>query len=573
MFKWKVIKMKKLLLLFCVLSITIGCLGAEETKEEPSLFTLVSQEKIIFKVEKRTLEALELQLPLEMASYEDSSEEIPFPDVKSRTLSFILSLKEHVQCDGTLDEESINIKIAQLPQDKKLDILAELTMAAEYLSSTPLVRIFVEQFIANLHTFDGNFDDKPNFKRLISIKTTNRLLNFLRISLNEALFPYLATEQSTRDDYLCTPINYNSLRTNRACRSLLSLGTIEIYNTKTNAHLKTLVGHTETVSYICWNPESTSIASGSYDKTIRIWNPDTGKCLRTLEGHKSTIAYIHWSPDGSKLASASYDKTIKIWNPVTGSCIKTIEVQNYGANRFCWNTNSTQFACIPELTTIQIWDLKNNACLQTLEGHTDNVTSISFNTKGTQLASGSWDDTVRIWDTKTGTCLKAIETHMAGVSNVLWNESGTQIVSASTGIAKIWNPKTGTCLKLLSSNIDRIHILLFNRLGTQLYVSTRDRKNIIWEIPELTILQQLIVLKIIQNDRPISTETVDRIRETYGTLPKSVKKNGTFRSMIETKAPELLTFGEKAFRVIKHPAFWVPVSIAAGFFTTTLFTK
>lgn len=77
--------------------------------------------------------------------------------------------------------------------------------------------------------------------------------------------------------------------------------------------LRTLTGHTGSVSSVTFNPDGQTLASGSHDETIKLWNLATGKELRTLTGHTKTVTSVAFSPDGQTLASGSWDQTIKIW--------------------------------------------------------------------------------------------------------------------------------------------------------------------------------------------------------------------------------------------------------------------
>ena len=81
----------------------------------------------------------------------------------------------------------------------------------------------------------------------------------------------------------------------------------------TREHTHTLRGHTETVTSIAFSPDSSMLASGSYDNTIGLWSATAGKRTYTLEGHTEPVRSVAFSSDGSMLASGSADNTIRLW--------------------------------------------------------------------------------------------------------------------------------------------------------------------------------------------------------------------------------------------------------------------
>ena len=58
--------------------------------------------------------------------------------------------------------------------------------------------------------------------------------------------------------------------------------------------------------------------------TFTVWSGEQlqvqVKLIRTLIGHTDTLSSIAFSPDGKLLASGSYDITIKLWDVTTGRC-------------------------------------------------------------------------------------------------------------------------------------------------------------------------------------------------------------------------------------------------------------
>ncbi|MDW8030108.1 MAG: WD40 repeat domain-containing protein, partial [Armatimonadota bacterium] len=122
--------------------------------------------------------------------------------------------------------------------------------------------------------------------------------------------------------------------------------------------IKTLTGHTDSVTSVSFSPDGQILASGSWDKTIKLWRVSDGSLIGTLTGHTNWVRSVSFSPDGQILASGSNDKTIKLWRVSDGSLIGT------------------------------------------LTGHTFWVTSVSFSPDGQILASGSWDNTIKIWQVR-----------------------------------------------------------------------------------------------------------------------------------------------------------------------------
>jgi WD40 repeat protein len=74
---------------------------------------------------------------------------------------------------------------------------------------------------------------------------------------------------------------------------------------------------------LAFSPDSTILASGSYEGTIRLWDLATAKERVRFTGHEGGIKALAFSPDGKTLASGSNDTTVLIWD-VAGSLAKNV---------------------------------------------------------------------------------------------------------------------------------------------------------------------------------------------------------------------------------------------------------
>ena len=81
--------------------------------------------------------------------------------------------------------------------------------------------------------------------------------------------------------------------------------TVRLWDAATGQELKTLSGHTDSVSALAYSPDGKVIASGSGDNTVRLWDAATGQELKTLSGHTDSVSALAYSPDGKVIASGS----------------------------------------------------------------------------------------------------------------------------------------------------------------------------------------------------------------------------------------------------------------------------
>jgi WD40 repeat protein len=154
---------------------------------------------------------------------------------------------------------------------------------------------------------------------------------------------------------------------------------------KWSACLQTLEGHSRGVYSVAFSPDSTWLASASYDSTVKIWDTRSGECLQTLKGHSREVSSVAFSHDSTRLVSASYDSTVKIWDTSSSECLQTLKGHSRGVSSVGFSPDSTRLASASYGSTVKIWDVSGE-CLQTLNiGQA--LLNISFDTTGSYLHS------------------------------------------------------------------------------------------------------------------------------------------------------------------------------------------
>ena len=78
--------------------------------------------------------------------------------------------------------------------------------------------------------------------------------------------------------------------------------------------MRSLAGHTSSVTALAFHPGGAVLASDSKDRTVRLWNPADGQLLKALEGHTAWVEGVTFLARGTRLASAGADRTVRLWD-------------------------------------------------------------------------------------------------------------------------------------------------------------------------------------------------------------------------------------------------------------------
>ena len=131
---------------------------------------------------------------------------------------------------------------------------------------------------------------------------------------------------------------------------------IYLIDIPTGRILKTLDGHTDSISCLSFGPAGRRLASGSLDKTVRVYDVPGGKTESVMTGHTAGIRSVAFSPGGDAVASVGEDKTCRLWTIPEGKSAGVLKDGERPAASVTWAAGGRTVAVGNLDGSISLWD-------------------------------------------------------------------------------------------------------------------------------------------------------------------------------------------------------------------------
>jgi WD40 repeat protein len=245
----------------------------------------------------------------------------------------------------------------------------------------------------------------------------------------------------------------------------------------------TLSGHTDAVENVAFSRDGRMLASAGDDMRAIVWDAARRVPLRVLEGHRQEVSGVAFSPDGRLLASAGFDGRVLVWDLTRRAPPRVVRPHPDGVYRLAFSPDGRLLALPGADGKVALWDLRRGTS-RTLTGHTGAVRGVAFSPDGTTLASGGEDKRVILWDVARGTSIRVLPGHTDGVASVAFSPDGTTLASAGGNIL-LWNVAGRSPAATLGSGIS----VAFSPDGRTLAVVTGAHENsnssiVLWDLAE-----------------------------------------------------------------------------------------
>ena len=127
-----------------------------------------------------------------------------------------------------------------------------------------------------------------------------------------------------------------------------------------------LRGHTGRATAVAFGPAGSNlVVSGGIDKQILVWRVDDDKqeLLKTLSGHTRSVTHLAVTPDGKFIVSASLDGTLRLWDVESAQSSQPFDrgTDNVGFTSFALSKDGKRLVTCDKSGRLRVWDFEKAA--------------------------------------------------------------------------------------------------------------------------------------------------------------------------------------------------------------------
>ncbi|CAN1242676.1 Transcriptional corepressor LEUNIG_HOMOLOG [Linum perenne] len=226
------------------------------------------------------------------------------------------------------------------------------------------------------------------------------------------------------------------------------------------------------------------LASAGHDKKVVLWNMETLHTESTPEDHAHIITDVRFRPNSTQLATSSFDTTVRLWDAAepryalqsyTGhtSHVLSLDFHPKKNDLFCSCDGNNE---------IRFWNMSQQySCVRISKGGTAQV---RFQPRTGQLLAAAAENIVSVFDVETDRLTHSLKGHAAEVHSVCWDINGDLLATASQESVRVWSLASGECIHELSSSGNKFHSCVFHPTFSTLLVIGGYQSLELWNMAE-----------------------------------------------------------------------------------------
>lgn len=340
-----------------------------------------------------------------------------------------INVKNGNRCYINLNNKSITQKSSSIDPNKN-DMINQINNT-NYIKQDKNQIVKLDSLSdSNIKLIFDKIANKREINAIIFIKTKeDNYINILTCGC-DSIINIWSLDDITYDCITTDDMSINALLSiqneDKDCNKIIISGgtskDLKFFDFQTKNFLFRLNGHKEPIKSIekINKNKDILIASGSLDGDIIIWDIFKRELKFRLNDHVqsvNTLIFIDWRINNSTLVSGSSDKTIKIWNIEEKICETTLKGHVAPINDIIFFSANPNFSteakteirenifhllisCSYDLSVI-LWDIKSRNQLKAFKSNQISaltITNLDVFNKGNFIISAGEDKNIKIWD-------------------------------------------------------------------------------------------------------------------------------------------------------------------------------
>ncbi|KAH9680897.1 transcriptional corepressor LEUNIG-like protein [Citrus sinensis] len=225
------------------------------------------------------------------------------------------------------------------------------------------------------------------------------------------------------------------------------------------------------------------LASAGHDKKVVVWNMENFQTECTPDDHNHIITDVRFRPNSTQLATSSFDKTVQIWDAAKPNfCLQTYTGHNTHVMSLDFHPKKNDLFCSCDGNSeIRFWNLSQYSCARISKGGT---VQVRFQPRLGLLLAAASENVVSIFDVETDRLTHSFKGHSTEIHSVCWDTNGEYLASVSQDSVRVWSLATGECIHELSSSGNKFHSCIFHPSYPTLMVIGGYQSLELWNMAE-----------------------------------------------------------------------------------------
>ncbi|XP_031499948.1 transcriptional corepressor LEUNIG_HOMOLOG-like [Nymphaea colorata] len=225
------------------------------------------------------------------------------------------------------------------------------------------------------------------------------------------------------------------------------------------------------------------LASAGHDKKVLLWNMDTLETKSLPDVHALLITDVRFRPNSTYLATSSFDRTLRLWNAaeplhsvgsLSGHMTQVMSLDFHP-------TNEDLLCSCDANGEIRFWSVKDSTTHCILKG---GASKVRFQPGSGHFFAAGADNVVNVFDVESHICESSLKGHGKDVRSICWNWDGKVLASVSEDCVRVWpmTAKRGESTHKLRSNGNKFQSCVFHPAHTHVLVVSGYQSIELWDL-------------------------------------------------------------------------------------------